>query len=62
MYLPKIFVVTTDSVTTGNQFRLTDGQWHFNMSTKSGFSQGIWKIVATLEDGSTHFVWIALKK
>ena len=55
-------VSATDSATTGNQFRLTDGQWHFNMSTKSGFSQGIWKIVATLEDGSTHYAWIALKK
>jgi hypothetical protein len=59
---PAIDVTATDSATTGNQFRLTDGQWHFNMSTKSGFSQGTWRIEATLEDGSIHYAWIALKK
>jgi hypothetical protein len=57
-----IDVSATDSATTGNQFRLTDGQWHFNMSTKSGFSQGTWKIVATLEDGTEHYAWIVFKK
>ena len=57
-----IEVSATDAATTGNQFRLTDGQWHFNMSTKSGFSQGTWKIVATLEDGTEHYAWIEFKK
>jgi len=57
-----IEVSATDSATTGNQFRLTDSQWHFNMSTKSGFSQGIWKIIVTLEDGTKHYAWIAFKK
>jgi hypothetical protein len=53
----------TDAATTGNQFRLTDSQWHFNMSTKGGgFSQGTWLLKATLQDGSTHTVWIAIKK
>ena len=55
-------VAATDAATSGNQFRLTDGQWHFNMSTKSGFSQGVWKIQAILEDGSVHYAWIVLKK
>jgi len=55
----------TDAATTGNEFRLTDaaaGEWHFNLSTKSGFSKGIWKLVATLSDGSQHEVWIEIKK
>ena len=53
----------TDSATTGNQFRLTDGQWHFNLSTKSGsgFSQGTWLLVATLADGTKHTVWVSIK-
>jgi YDG domain/Divergent InlB B-repeat domain/Galactose oxidase, central domain len=56
-------LTATDTATMGNQFRLTDGQWHFNLSTKtqSGFSKGIWQIVATLEDGTRHFAWIELK-
>jgi MBG domain len=57
-----IDVSATDSATTGNQFRLTDGQWHFNMSTKAGFSQGTWKIIARLEDGTEHYAWIEFKK
>ena len=54
----------TDAVTTGNQFRLTDSEWHFNLSTKAGtgFTQGTWKLIATLSDGSQHYVWIAIKK
>jgi DNA-directed RNA polymerase specialized sigma24 family protein len=52
----------TDEATTGNQFRLADGEWHFNLSTRSGFSQGTWKLIATLSDESTHEVWITIKK
>jgi len=60
---PAIDASPTDAATTGNQFRLTDGQWHFNLSTKnSGFGQGTWKLIATLSDGSKHEVWIMLKK
>jgi hypothetical protein len=56
-------ITATDAATTGNEFRLTDSQWHFNMSTKSGtgFTKGIWQIVATLEDGTRHFAWLELK-
>src|SRR5262249_38763837 len=39
----------TDAATAGNEFRLADaaaGEWHFNLSTKSGFTKGIWKLVA----------------
>jgi hypothetical protein len=51
-----------DAATTGNQFRLADSQWHFNLDTKgAGMTPGIWQLVATLSDGSQHHVWIALK-
>ncbi|HEY9171019.1 MAG TPA: PA14 domain-containing protein, partial [Verrucomicrobiae bacterium] len=35
------------SATTGNQFRLTDGQWLFNLDTKAtGMTKGIWQLSA----------------
>ena len=54
----------TDAATTGNLFRLTSagtGDWHFNLSTK-GWPTGTYKIIATLSDGSEHFVYIDLKR
>ena len=59
---PAIDATPTDAATTGNQFRLTDGEWHFNLNTRTGFSQGTWKLISTLSDGSTHYVWITIKK
>ncbi len=56
-----IDVTPTDAATAGNQFRLTGGEWHFNLSTK-GLSAGTWKLIATLADGTQHEVWIAIKK
>jgi VCBS repeat-containing protein len=51
-----------DAATTGNQFSLKDGQWHFNLDTKAtGLSVGRWLLVATLSDGSQHSVWIQIK-
>jgi hypothetical protein len=51
-----------DAATTGDQFRLSSGQWQFNLDTKgTGMSVGIWQMVATLSDGSQHKVWIQLK-
>jgi hypothetical protein len=54
----------TDAATLGNQFRLTDGQWHFNLNTKAlgGNAQGIYLLKATLFDGSTYTVWVEVKK
>ena len=54
----------TDAATTGNQFRLTGAEWHFNLSTKAlgGSAQGIWLLEATLFDGSTYTVWVEIKK
>jgi hypothetical protein len=53
----------TDAATTGNEFRLTGTDWHFNLSTKgAGFKDGTWLLIATLQDGSTHTVWITIKK
>ena len=53
----------TDAATDGNQFRVTGTEWHFNLSTKgNGFTDGTWLLIATLEDGSRHTVWISIKK
>jgi hypothetical protein len=52
----------TDAATTGNQFRLSGTEWHFNLDTKAtGMSAGIWLLRATLSDGSQHSAWIQLK-
>jgi hypothetical protein len=60
---PAIDATPTDAATDGNQFRLTDSEWHFNLSTKGGgFKAGTWILKATLQDGSTHTVWISIKK
>jgi MBG domain-containing protein/galactose oxidase-like protein/Kelch motif protein len=61
---PAIDATPTDSATAGNQFRLTDGEWHYNLNTK-GFGsngQGIWLLRATLFDGSSYSVWVSIKK
>lgn len=51
-----------DAATVGNQFRLADGQWHFNLDTRAtDLSVGIWQLRAILSDGSQHTVWIQLK-
>jgi hypothetical protein len=54
----------TDAATTGNQFRLTGTEWHYNLDTKKtpGVSEGTWLVRATLYDGSTYSVWISIKK
>lgn len=50
------------AATTGNQFVLTGQDWHFNLDTKAtGLTKGIWQLVATLSDGSAHYVWIQIK-
>jgi len=51
-----------DAGSSGNEFRLTDGQWHFNLDTRAtGMTRGIWQLRATLSDGSQHWAWIQLK-
>jgi hypothetical protein len=54
----------TDAATTGGQFRLTGTEWHYNLDTKNtpGFSEGTWLFKATLFDGSTYTVWVALRR
>jgi len=61
---PAIDATPTDAATTGNEFRLTDGEWHYNLNTKGlgNNGQGIWLLKATLFDGSTHTVWVSIKK
>ncbi len=52
----------TDAATTGNQFRLTGSDWHFNLDTlATGMSAGKWQLIATLADGSQHTAWIQIK-
>jgi hypothetical protein len=59
---PLIDATPTDTATTGNQFRLTDDQWHVNLDTKAtGLTTGKWQLIATLSDGSQHAVWIQIK-
>jgi len=51
-----------DAATTGNQFRLSSDEWHFNLDTKAtGMSAGIWLLRATLSDASQHTAWIQIK-
>ena len=61
---PPIDATPTDAATTGNQFRLTGTEWHFNLSTKGlgNNGQGIWLLKATLFDGSSYSVWVSIKK
>jgi len=61
---PSIDATPTDAATTGNQFRLTDSEWHFNMNTKGlgNNGQGTWLLQATLFDGSKYTVWVGIKK
>ena len=57
-----IDAIPQESAATGNQFRLSDGQWILNLDTKAtGMRQGIWFFRATLSDGSQHTVWLQLK-
>jgi hypothetical protein len=61
---PAIDATPTDAATTGNQFRLTGTEWHYNLDTKRtpGITAGTWLVKATLLDGSTKTVWISIKK
>ncbi|HTG88420.1 MAG TPA: MBG domain-containing protein, partial [Pyrinomonadaceae bacterium] len=61
---PAIDATPTDAATTGNQFRVTGTEWHFNLNTKAlgGNGQGKWLLKATLFDGSTYTVWVEIKK
>jgi hypothetical protein len=65
--------IATDAATTGNQFRYADGTYHFNLSTKIGytnpsggapisFSAGTWRLIVSLDDGTTRSVLIDLRK
>jgi hypothetical protein len=54
----------TGAATTGNQFRLSESVWVYNLDTRRtpGISPGIWMIKATLFDGSVRTAWISIKK
>lgn len=51
-----------DAASTGNQFRLSGQEWHFNLDTqRAGITKGIWRLLAILSDGSEHAVWVQMK-
>ena len=53
--------VSTAAATTGNLFREAgDGQYIFNLSTKS-LTKGDWRVKITLDDGTQYTVRISLK-
>src|SRR5215208_1174858 len=64
--------IATDAATTGNQFRYADGGYHFNLSTKSGytnpsgqnvsFSAGTWQLTVSLDDNTKRTIQIDLRK
>lgn len=57
-----IEVNAQDAATTGNEFRLSGAEWHFNLDlSATGIDIGIWQLTATLSDGSQHHVWIQIK-
>ena len=51
---------STSAASAGNQFRVSDGQYIFNLGTK-GLSIGTWQLRIALDDGSSHTVQISLK-
>ena len=44
----------------GGDFTFVGNEWHFNWDT-TGQSKGVYKLTATLQDGSKQTVWIRLK-
>jgi uncharacterized membrane protein len=48
---------------SGNQFRFQNGKWQFNLDTsRTGMTPGVWRLTATLPDGSQHSTWIRVTK
>jgi hypothetical protein len=59
---PPIDASPQDAATTGNAFRLSGEEWHFNLDTAAtGVTPGQWEMVCTLSDGLQHRVWIQVK-
>jgi hypothetical protein len=60
---PAIDATPQDAATTGHEFRLSDDdEWHFNLDTGgTGMSPGQWELIATLDDGTQHTVWIGVR-
>ena len=63
-YDTPIDATPTDAATTGQEFRLTGTEWHYNLDTKKtqGITTGTWLVKALLYDGSVRSVWISIKK
>lgn len=55
-----IEVTSTSGADTGNYFRVADGGYMYNLSTR-GLSSGLYQIQAILDDGTTQTAWLELK-
>ena len=53
--------VSTSAATTGNLFRYADNQYIFNLGTKS-LTAGTWRLNIVLDDGTSRYVDISLRK
>ncbi len=53
--------VSTIAATTGNLFRYADNQYIFNLGTKS-LTVGTWRLNIVLDDGTSRYVNISLRK
>ena len=54
--------VSTSAASEGNQFRYSDGQYIFNLNTKSMSGEGTYQLRVDLGDGVSHTVIVSLKK
>ena len=53
--------VSTSAASTGNLFRCADNQYIFNLGTKS-LTAGTWRLTIVLDDGTSRYVDISLRK
>jgi hypothetical protein len=54
--------VATSAASEGNQFRYSDGQYIFNLNTKSMSGEGTYQLRVDLGDDVSHTVIVSLKK
>jgi len=60
--IPTLTIQQCPSLTTvgGGNFQEVQNVWHFNWDT-GGLSKGVYKLIATLQDGSQQIVFVSLK-
>ena len=60
----EVLAFEEDDTSADNQFRFSEGQWHFNFKTKElgDAGHGTWLFEVRLFDGSRYGVWLAIKR